>query len=129
MPAPSSVHRPDKTTRGTWQAVLPLLIPPIAWLASLGLSWLLQDFTCTASATAGAPAPESTLFMVLVVMNAVLVLITVASGLFSARELRRGRRAGAPLLSFLGLSGCALAVLFGFGIVLITAMPLVLEVC
>ncbi|GAA1127478.1 hypothetical protein [Citricoccus alkalitolerans] len=129
MPTPTFLHQPDETTRGTWQAVLPLLIPPIAWLASLGLSWLVQDFTCTASVTAGAPAPERALFVVLLVMNAVLLLITVVSGLFSARALRHGRRAGAPLLSFLGLSGCALAILFGFGIVLIMAMPLVLEVC
>ncbi|GAA1659215.1 hypothetical protein GCM10010977_08410 [Citricoccus zhacaiensis] len=129
MPTPSFVHRPDETTRGAWQAALPLLIPPVAWLASLGLSWLLQDFTCTASATAGAPAPETALLLVLMGMNAVLLLITVVSGFFSVRALRAGHRARAPLMSFLGLSGCALAVLFGFGIVLIMAMPLVLEVC
>ncbi|MGW9551442.1 hypothetical protein ACWG8W_10380 [Citricoccus zhacaiensis] len=129
MPALSFVHQPDETTRGTWQAVLPLLIPPIAWVASLGLSWLVQDFTCTASMTAGAPVPEAALLVTLFVMNAVLLLITVGSGLFSVRALRRGRRVHAPLMSFLGFIGIALAVLFGFGIVLIGSAPLVLEVC
>lgn len=130
MPSSSSyLHRPDETVRGSWLASSPLLVPPVAWVASLGLSWLVQDFTCTASMTAGAPVPETALLVTLFVMNAVLLLITVGSGLFSVRALRRGRRVHAPLMSFLGISGIALAVLFGFGIVLIGSAPLVLEVC
>jgi hypothetical protein len=127
--SPSSVPRPDRTTRGTWRAVLPLLIPPVAWLASLGLSWAVQDFTCTASLTAGVAVPDAALFTVLMVLNIVLLLAIVASGLISARALRHGMRAGAPLMSFLGLCGIALAALFGFGVVMIAATPLVLEIC
>lgn len=129
--APSSPfpHRPDRTARGTWRAALPILVPPVAWIASLGLSWAVQDFTCTAAFTTGTPVPDTALFTVLMVMNLVLLLVIVAYGLVSVRDLRRGVRERAPLVSFLGLTGIALAVMFGFGVVMIGATPLVFEIC
>ena len=128
MDAPTT-PRPDATVGSTWWAVLPLLVPPVAWVTSLGMSWAVQDFTCTASLTAGAPAPGTALLITLLAMNATLLLVTAASGVLSVRMQARGRRAGSSLTGFMGATGTILALFFGFGIVLIGATPLLLEVC
>lgn len=130
MPSTATTgHLPDATTGRTWSAALPLLIPPVAWIASLGLSWLVQDFTCTAAVTTGTPVSATALFVTLMVLNGVLLLITLGSGLASVRQLRSGRCAGEGLSTFLGGVGLLLALLFAFGIVLIGASPLILEIC
>ncbi|MFC7402813.1 hypothetical protein [Citricoccus sp. GCM10030269] len=110
-------------------AILGLFVPPLAWLISLGMSWMVQDFTCTASMTAGAPPPETGLWITLLVMNAVLLALTVSSGFVSGRTLRTGRSTGVTLTTFLGTTGIILAVVFAFGILLIGMTPLALEVC
>lgn len=108
---------------------MPLLVPPVAWTASLGLSWLVQDFTCTAAITAGAPVPGTALLATLLAINTVLLVVTAGSGVVSVRDYRAVRDAQASLLRFLALTGAILAVFFAYGIVLIGAMPLVMEVC
>ena len=59
MPALSFVHQPDETTRGTWQAVLPLLIPPIAWVASLAHQLGLSLDDAAQRYAAGCPVCSS----------------------------------------------------------------------
>lgn len=130
MPATSrTVERPDATVRGLWRAALPLIIPPFVWIAALGLSWAIQEFTCSAVVSTGAPVPETALLTALLVVNAVMLLIAAASGLFSIRLLREGRNARAQPMTFIGATGIGFSIFFGIGIVLIGAMPLTLEVC
>lgn len=130
MPATATRNdRPAFTIRRVWGTALPLLVPPFVWIASLGLSWAVQDFTCTAAITAGAPVPATALLTTLLVMNAVLFAIAVISALYSVRIFRQGRRDGSALLRFVGVTGVLLAAYFGLGIVAIGSTPLVLEIC
>lgn len=105
-------------------------MPPAAWVLSLGLSYLVQDFTCSAAASAGAPPPESALLVVLTALNLILLLLTLlagAGGLLLARHRRK--RGGTQVLGFLGYVGAVLALVFSYGIVLIGLNPFVFEVC
>lgn len=129
MSTSTAAHRPDRTARGTWSTILPLVIPPAAWTASLGLSWAVQDFTCSAMLTAGAAVPGQALFTTLLVINLVLLAVIILCGALCLRTLLRARRVHSPLQSFLGLTGVALAVLFGFGVVMIGSAPFVFEIC
>lgn len=130
MPLSSSyLHRPDRTVLGTWHATALLVVPPLVWIGSLAMSWLIQDFTCTAARTAGAAVPGNTLFWVLIVLNVVMLAIIVACGLDSLRTLRQARRTEAPLMSFVGYAGVGLAALFGFGVTLIGITPLLFDIC
>lgn len=106
------------------------LIPPAAWLLSLGLSYVIDDFVCTAAASAGAPAPSSSVRILIIVLNIVLLLVTLAAGLAGFSVARRAPSAnGSGSARFLGYTGALLALMFAFGIVLIGVNPLVLEVC
>ncbi|MFC8923065.1 hypothetical protein [Cellulosimicrobium sp. NPDC057127] len=119
-------HRVDRRVRA---AVASVLVPPVAWAVALGASYAVQDFACTAYASAGAPAPDAAVGAVVLALDAVLLLLTVAAGVVALRALRRARATDDDLLRFLGALGLALAVGFGAGIVLIAVNPLVLEVC
>jgi hypothetical protein len=119
-------HRVD---RGVRAAVAAVIVPAVAWALALGASYAVQDFACTAYASAGAPAPDAAVGAVVLALDAVLLLVTVAAGVLAVRALRRGRAADDHLLGFLGALGLALALGFGAGIVLVAVNPLVLEVC
>ncbi|WP_179951027.1 hypothetical protein [Xylanimonas oleitrophica] len=126
----SAEHTGRSTPRGTRAAVTAVIVPPVAWVAALGLSYVVQDFTCTAYASNGAPAPSAGVGAVILATDAVLLLLTVAAGLVALRTVRHARAdGGRPLQAFCGLLGVMLAVAFGAGIVLIAVNPLVLEVC
>lgn len=117
-----------------WRRPLPVatvaaLAPPVAWLLSLGLSYVIEDFVCTAAASAGAPAPTETVRVLIVVLNIVLLLVTVAAGLAGFAAARRAPSNGSGAALFLGYTGALLAMMFAFGIILIGINPLVLEVC
>lgn len=130
MPATAaSSHQPDATAGGTWNASLPIIVPPLVWVGSLALSWVIEDFSCAAALTTGRELQETAVFAALVSVNAVLLLITIICGLISIRAFRRAGRTHSPLMRFLGLAGIAVAVLFGFGIVMIGSTPFMLEVC
>ncbi|GAB2943877.1 hypothetical protein GCM10027280_35690 [Micromonospora polyrhachis] len=119
----------DRDAQRTRLAVAALLVPPVAWALSLALSYAIQDFTCSAYGSVAEPPPEGAIFAVLTVLNAVLFLVTVLAGIAGfvvARRIGRGRRS--PLV-FLGYVGAGLAVVFGFGIVLIAWPQFVVEVC
>ncbi|MCW4384782.1 hypothetical protein OH146_03230 [Salinibacterium sp. SYSU T00001] len=125
-------------------AAIAVLASPAAWLASLWLSWGVQDFTCSAAASADSDAPAAGLFVILLVMNIVLLVLAALSGVVGwvlARHSRaatqqaesdggNGESANRPgVLSFLGVTAAVLSLLFCYGIILITANPLVFEVC
>lgn len=122
-------HRPDATLRGLWRAALYIIVPPVAWVASLALSAMISEFTCAAVITAGAPTPEAGLRRTLVVISIVLLVIVVINAVLCAGALRRARNAKAPLMRFIAWTGVVTSIIFGFGIVLIGIMPFALEVC
>lgn len=103
-----------------------VLVPPAAWSASLGLSYLIEDFTCRAAASAGVADPGGTVLTILLTGNVVLLLLTVAAGVLG---WRLWRRAADRTSRWMGGLAAVLTVFFGLGIVLITSNLLVLEVC
>lgn len=107
-----------------------LLGPPVAWLLALGLSYIGQDFACSAARSAGRASPGTGLTATVILIDIVLLLVTMAAGVLAARLYadRDHRRAG-HTAAFVGLTGVALAVLFSFGIVLIAVNPTVLGAC
>ncbi|MFD2795800.1 hypothetical protein ACFS27_19725 [Promicromonospora vindobonensis] len=112
-------------------AVAGVLVPPVAWLCALGLSYVVQDFACTAYASAGHPPPATMIGAIVVGLDVVLLVLVLAAGGVAWRVHRRAApdvERSSPL-SFLGLLGVLLSVGFGAGIVLVAANPLVLEVC
>jgi hypothetical protein len=119
-------HRVDRRTRA---AVASVVVPAVAWAVALGASYAVQDFACTAYASAGAQAPDTAVGAVVLALDAALLLITVAAGVVAFLALRRARATDDDLLRFLGALGLALAIGFGAGIVLVAVNPLVLEVC
>lgn len=118
------------TSRTVTRAVVAVLVPPVAWLGALGLSYAVQDFACTAYASAGHNPPTTVIGAVVLGLDVVLLVLTLAAGGMAWRVHRRagdGERTSAQ--SFLGLLGVLLSVGFGTGIVLVAVNPLVLEVC
>lgn len=111
--------------RPTALGLASVLVPPGAWLASLGASYAVQDFTCAAFSSAARPGPDTTVLVLILVGNAVLLLLTVLAGVVGWRQWRTGR----TVVRFLGVVGAGLAALFGLGIVMIALPPLFLEVC
>lgn len=113
------------TGRATARGLIATIVPPVAWLVSLAASYVLQDFACSAYASAGAAAPDGSILVGLLAGNAVLLLVTVVAGVLGTLEYRREE----GVRGFLGLIGLGSSVVFGLGIVLIAVNPLVLEVC
>jgi hypothetical protein len=107
-----------------------VLLPPVAWLCALGLSYLVQDFACTAYTSAGHSPPAMVIGAIVVGIDVVLLALAVSAGVVAWRVHRQARDAepSSPL-GFLGLLGLLLSVGFGAGIVLVAVNPLVLEVC
>ncbi|GGH47983.1 hypothetical protein [Microbacterium album] len=103
-------------------------VPPVAWLGSLGLSYVIEDFTCAAVASAAAPVPDAALQVLLLVLNAVLLIVCLAAGALGVVLARRDDEER-NTIAFLGWTGVASAALFGFGIVLIGIHPLLLGIC
>ncbi|MGI5187220.1 hypothetical protein ACQEVI_03645 [Promicromonospora sp. CA-289599] len=120
---------PNKS-RSTRLAVAGVLVPPAAWLGALGLSYLVQDFACTAYTSAGHSPPTTVIGAVVVGLDVVLLVLALAAGGVAWRVHRRtpDTEHSAPL-NFLGLLGLLLSLGFGAGIVLVAVNPLVLEVC
>lgn len=118
---------PDRPV--TVRAVLALLASPAAWLVSLGLSYAVEDFTCAAFASAGAPAPAGSVRGVLLGLNVLMLALTVAAGVVSWRVLRTEQAHRSALVRFLGQGGVSFAAVFALGVVLIGMNPLLLEVC
>lgn len=103
---------------------------PAAWSISLLFSYVIQDFTCAAVASAGHPTPDSTLRAILFILNGALLAITIAAGVLGWSWLRRySRQEWSAVDRFLAVLAVSFAPLFAFGIVLIAINPLVLEVC
>lgn len=117
-------------TRAALVGVLAVLVPPAAWLLSLGGSYAVEDFTCSAFTSAGAATPDEVLRIVLTVLNAVLLAVTLLAGAMGFLLARRSPRLrGSRVLFFLGSVGALLALIFAYSIVLIGLHSLVLEVC
>lgn len=115
---------PD-VSRGTVLAVLSVVIPPLAWLGSLGGSYLVQDFVCSAYESAARPGPDGTVLVLILVGNALLLVLTLLAGWAGWVRWRRGARGE----RFLGLIGLGTMPFFALGIILIALPPLFLEVC
>lgn len=109
-------------------AIAAFVVPPLAWLISLALSYVLQDFTCTAAASAAAVPPEDMLRIALLILNGGLLIVTVVSGVLSVVLARRDDDERNTVM-FLAWTGAASAALFGFGIVLIGIHPLMFGMC
>lgn len=123
-------HDDRSSRRLTALATASFLVPPAAWLLSLGGSYVLEDFTCTAVASAGRTPPEWGLWALLLALNAVLLLITLLAGITGWGALRRAGRTARPnLVRFLGGVGAVLSLVMAYGIVLIGTQLLFLEVC
>lgn len=105
------------------------LIAAAAWLAALAGSYVVEDFVCTAAASRADTAPADTVEAVVLVLNALLLLLTLAVGVVGGYVGRRNGEGPRSATTFLGYLGAGLSLLFGFGIVLIMANPLVLEAC
>lgn len=109
-------------------AVVLFLVPPVAWVLSLGLSYLVDDFVCSAAWSVGAEAPATGVRLIVVVLNLVLLAVTAVAGVLAFRGRRRSGRA-AHVMSFLSWTTVGSAALFGYGIVLIAASAFVLRTC
>lgn len=125
MAAPEAIR-----SRSAGLAVAAVLVPPVAWVSALGLSYVVQDFACTAYASAGRTPPTAMIGAAVVGLDVVLLVLTLAAGVVAWRTDRRARTSdSSPLFGFLGRLGLFLALGFGAGIVMIAVTPLVLEVC
>lgn len=111
--------------RGTLIAVASVVVPPLAWLGSLAASYTVQDFTCSAFASAARPGPDGTVLVLLLVGNALLLVLTALTGWGGWTRWQKGSRGE----RFLGLVGAGMTPVFLLGIVLIALPPLFLEVC
>lgn len=111
--------------RGTQLAVASVLVPPLAWLTSLVLSYGTQDFTCSIFESAARPGPGGAVLVLSLVGNALLLVLTLLAGWAGWTRWRGGRRTE----RFLGLVGVGTMPFFALGIVLIALPPLFLEVC
>lgn len=118
-------HRPHLPGRARAMAVTGIVLPPLAWLTSLALSYLVQDFTCSAYESAARPGPDGTVLTWLLVVNGVLLLLTLLASWGGWVRYRDGEGAD----RFLGAVGVGAGLLFALGIVWIAVPPLFLEVC
>lgn len=125
-------------SRRSRSALVPFLLlgPAVAWLLALSVSYVVHDFLCAAAETAGESAPVGPLRVGIVAMNVLLLAVTVAAGILSFFVLRETRRRGDETegtltgpARFVGAAGIGMAVLFGFGIVLIATTPVVVGAC
>lgn len=120
------------STRPWWRRPLPIatisaLASSVLWLLSLAVSYAIEDFVCTATASAAVPQPSETLRILLVALNAVLLLLTLLAGVLGF--LAATRAEGLGVATFLGYTGAVLAVMYAYSIVLIGIQPLLLEAC
>lgn len=122
---------PEATrSRSAALSVAAVLVPPVAWVGALGLSYVVQDFACTAYASAGRTPPTTVIGAAVIGLDVVLLLLTLAAGVVAWRTNRGAPTSdSSPLFGFLGRLGLLLALGFGAGIVMIAVNPLVLEVC
>lgn len=108
-----------------------LLGPPVAWLLTLSISYLGQDFACSAARSDGRALPGAGLTTALILINVALLLLALTAGLAGARLYLAGRsrQRADRTAGFVGLTGIVLTVLFSFGIVLIMVNPTVWAAC
>lgn len=111
--------------RGMQMAIASVVVPPLAWLTSLVSSYGVQDFTCTAFASAARPGPDGAVLGMVLAANGLLLVLTLLTGWFGWLRWRHGRRSE----RFLGLVGVGAMPFFALGIILIALPPLFLEVC
>lgn len=125
----TSVDRP------WWRRPLPLAVisalsSSVLWLMSLGLSYGIEDFTCSAAASAAVPPPHQFLQVLLVALNGVLLLLTLAAGVIGFLVARSAHQTDGPgAARFFGYTGAMLAVMYAYSIVLIGVHPLIMEAC
>jgi hypothetical protein len=120
-----------RAVKGRRSGLVALLVPPVAWFLALSLSYLVEDFNCTAAATADDPTPATGLKVTLLVLHGILLVVAVVAGLLGWRATRSGGsdRGRGDVARFTGSVGAGLSLVFAFGIVLIAWNVLVLEVC
>lgn len=106
-------------------AVLAVVVPPLAWLVSLAGSYVGQDFTCSAFASAARPGPGGAVLTFILVVNTLLLLLTLLAGWVGWTRWQRGEGAE----RFLGLVAILSVPFFALGIVLIALPSIFLEVC
>jgi hypothetical protein len=129
-PAGTALVRGDRLDPRRGRLVLLVFAAPVAaWIASLAVSYLVQDFTCSAAASTGAPPPGAGLEVLLLALNAVLLLVALAAGGLALVLALRAPDEDTAGLRFLGGTAATLALLFAFGIVLIGVTPLMFETC
>lgn len=120
--------------------VLAFLTPLVTWGFVLAQSYIITDFTCIAVGSAAAPIPHTGLPILLHTLNATMLALTVLAGWIGWRALRQATHDNGDgeyhsaddsgqVTRFLGWGAVALALLFGFGIIMIAATPIFLEVC
>lgn len=128
----------DVTTRRSRSALMPfvLLGPAVAWLLALSVSYVVHDFLCAAMRSAGEDPPVGALRVGILALNVVLLAVTVVSGVVALQLFRAARHRSdevresvAASARFIGAAGMGMAVLFGFGIVLIATTPVVVGAC
>lgn len=123
----TTLSQGPRTGHPTRAGLTSVLVPPIAWLASLVLSWGMDELSCSAYASAGVTPPTSLIGTIITVINVVLLIVTSLAGVLGWRQMHR---LGATALArFLGLVGVGVALVFGLGIVMIGLPPFFLEVC
>lgn len=118
----------DRRTRRL--ALASAVVPPLAWVVAFYVVYTLHDFACFAAASAARPTPGWGLRALLLLVWAVTLVATVLAGLGGYRAARSvpGDRPGGPWW-FLSWAGVTLALVFGFGTVLVGLMVVMLEVC
>ncbi|RLV56275.1 hypothetical protein D9V41_07555 [Aeromicrobium phragmitis] len=106
------------------------LLPSVTWLLSLSGSYVVEDFACTAAASADAPPSTAALRAILIGSNVVLMAVTLLAGIAGWWLLRKARSSDTDAMyAFFGWTVLAFAILYAFSIVLIGIHPLLLEVC
>jgi hypothetical protein len=124
------VRAAGPSRRSTRLAGTAFVVPSVAWVLSLGVSYALEDYSCSAAGSAGADAPRQGVFLLLMGLNVVLLLVCVGAGVIGVRAARQHRDRGpAAPVRFLGWTGAVMGLYFGLSIVLIGLAPLFLEVC
>lgn len=108
-----------------------LLAAPIAWLLSLSVSYVAHDFACSAAETSDFGVSPEALRVALAVPNVILFAVAAAAGIAGLRMYRASRRSSDPpgTTAFVGMTGFVSAVLFVFGIALITVNLLIFAAC
>ncbi|MDX2377259.1 hypothetical protein M4I32_10655 [Microbacterium sp. LRZ72] len=110
--------------------VAALVAPIVAWLISLGASYVIQDFTCSAYTSTGRMPPGSAVFWIVVALNACMLAICVAAVIAGAVLLvRREREQDESGGAFLGVAAIGAGLFFGYGVVMIGATPFLFGGC